>query len=463
MSEPYESSSVAPGVLQRAAALIRAHRFGLPHPHPASDAPMDSFAARLDARTRAAALDALRGQGRMRLLPFIGPAVIASVAYIDPGNFATNLQAGAQFGYTLLWVVLWANLMAMLVQGLSAKLGIATGKNLPEVIRDRWPKPVVWFYWVQAEVVAIFTDLAEFLGATLGFHLLLGLPMEVSVLLAFAATMGILYLEQQGFRGIELAIAALVGVIALTFGVQLLFTHVAAAPALEGLLLPRLPGPEATYLAVGILGATVMPHVIYLHSSLTQHRLQVPEDEKPALMRQTRREVLLAMGVAGLINLAMLAIAAGAFAGERGMDDLGSVWAKMDHTLGPLAAGAFAVALLASGLSSSAVGTLSGQVVMQGFVGFRISLWLRRTLTALPAVAVILLGLDPTRVLVFSQVVLSFGIPFALVPLLLFTRRRELMGALANTRAIDLLGWAVTALIIALNAWLLVGTFSGRH
>lgn len=438
MSEPYESTSVAPGVLQRAAALIRAHRFGLPHPHPASDAPMDSFAARLDARTRAAALDALRGQGRMRLLPFIGPAVIASVAYIDPGNFATNLQAGAQFGYTLLWVVLWANLMAMLVQGLSAKLGIATGKNLPEVIRDRWPKPLVWFYWVQAEVVAIFTDLAEFLGATLGFHLLLGLPMEVSVLLAFAATMGILYLEQQGFRGIELAIAALVGVIALTFGVQLLFTHVAAAPALEGLLLPRLPGPEATYLAVGILGATVMPHVIYLHSS----------PATPIASSTSRR---------------VWRISAGAFAGERGMDDLGSVWAKMDHTLGPLAAGAFAVALLASGLSSSAVGTLSGQVVMQGFVGFRISLWLRRTLTALPAVAVILLGLDPTRVLVFSQVVLSFGIPFALVPLLLFTRRRELMGALANTRAIDLLGWAVTALIIALNAWLLVGTFSGRH
>ncbi len=459
-----EHSAASTNVIERAIAIIRTHRYGLPHPYPGPSHAVDgmnAISAKLDARTRDAALSALRSRGRMRLLPFIGPAVIASVAYIDPGNFATNLQAGSQFGYTLLWVVLWANLMAMLVQGLSAKLGIATGCNLPEVIRDHWPKPLVWFYWVQAELVAIFTDLAEFLGAALGFHLLLGLPMEAAVVLAFAATMGILYLEQHGFRGIELAIAALVGVIALTFGVQLLFTQVAVAPALEGLLVPRLPGPEATYLAVGILGATVMPHVIYLHSSLTQHRLVVPEAEKPALMRQTRREVLLAMGLAGLINLAMLAFAAGAFAGQQGMDDLGAVWAKMGHTLGPVAAGAFAVALLASGLSSSAVGTLSGQVVMQGFVGFRISLWLRRSLTAVPALVVILLGLDPTRVLVFSQVVLSFGIPFALVPLMRFTARRELMGALANTRAINLLGWLVTVLIVALNLWLLAGLLRG--
>ncbi len=418
---------------------------------------MNVRAATLDQRTRRAALAELRGaRPQRRWLPFVGPAVVASVAYVDPGNFATNLQAGARFGYALLWVVLWANLMAMLVQTLSAKLGIATGRNLPEVIRAHWPKPLVWVYWVQAEAVAIFTDLAEFLGAALGFHLLAGLPMEWSVALAFVVTMGILHLERRGFRQIEIVIAALLLVIALTFGLQLLMSRLDAGAAMRGLLLPDLPGGSAAlYLAAGILGATVMPHVVYLHSSLTQHRLRVREDRKPLLMHKTRREVVLAMGVAGLINMSMLAIAAAAFAGRPGMDDLGAVWREMGHVLGPLAAAAFAVALLASGLSSSVVGTMSGQVVMQGFVGFRIPLWLRRTLTALPAVVVVWLGIEPTRVLVFSQVVLSFGIPFALVPLLWFTSRRALMGTLSNRPWVIVAGVAVTAVIVALNAWLL--------
>lgn len=424
---------------------------------------MNVRAATLDQRTRRAALAELRGaRPRRRLLPFVGPAVVASVAYVDPGNFATNLQAGAQFGYALLWVVLWANLMAMLVQGLSAKLGIATGRNLPELIRDHWPKPLVWLYWVQAEAVAVFTDLAEFLGAALGFHLLAGLPMEHAVALAFVATMGILYLEQRGFRHLEIVIAALVGVIALTFGMQVLLSRVDAGAAAQGVLVPDLSGgTAAVYLAAGILGATVMPHVIYLHSSLTQHRLRVREAHKPQLMRKTRREVVLAMGLAGLINMAMLAVAAAVFHGRPGMDDLGLAWHEMGTLLGPVAAGAFAVALLASGLSSSVVGTLSGQVVMQGFVGFRIPLWLRRVFTALPAVVVVWLGIEPTRVLVFSQVVLSFGIPFALVPLLVFSARRDLMGALVNSARISALGWLITALIVGLNGWLLVGLLAG--
>ena len=424
----------------------------------------------LDQRTRQAALQTLqvpqhqgtgvRGRRRRSLLPFVGPAVLASVAYIDPGNFATNLQAGATLGYTLLWVVLWANLMAMLVQTLSAKLGIATGRNLPELIRAHWPAPLVRLYWVQAEIVAMFTDLAEFLGAALGFHLLAGFSMPVSVLLTFVVVMAILGLERRGFRPLEIAVGSLVAVIALAYGAELALSHVDWLAAARGVVVPGWgegEGEGGLYLAAGILGATVMPHVIYLHSSLTQRRVVVDAAFKPRLMAATRREVMLAMGLAGLLNMAMLAAAAATFAG-RGpeMADLSLAWRALTPLLGPAAAALFAVALLASGLSSSVVGTLSGQVVMQGFVGFTIPLWLRRVLTTLPAVVVIALGVDPTRALVFSQVVLSFGIPFALVPLLVFTGRRELMGALVNAPPVQVLGWAIAAVIIALNAWLLV-------
>jgi manganese transport protein len=421
----------------------------------------------LDQRTRQAALQSLqspqdqgtgvRGRGRS-LLPFVGPAVLASVAYIDPGNFATNLQAGATLGYTLLWVVLWANLMAMLVQTLSAKLGIATGRNLPELIRAHWPAPLVRFYWLQAEIIAMFTDLAEFLGAALGFHLLAGFSMPVSVLLTFVVVMAILGLERRGFRPLEIAVGSLVAVIALAYGAELALSHVDWLAAARGVVVPGLgEGGDGLYLAAGILGATVMPHVIYLHSSLTQSRVVVDAAFKPRLMAATRREVMLAMGLAGLLNMAMLAAAAATFAGHGAeMADLSLAWQALTPLLGPAAASLFAVALLASGLSSSVVGTLSGQVVMQGFVGFAIPLWLRRVLTTLPAVVVIALGVDPTRALVFSQVVLSFGIPFALVPLLVFTGRRELMGALVNTKQVQVLGWAIAAVIIALNAWLLV-------
>lgn len=415
-------------------------------------------AVSLDQRTRHAVLRSLQAPKRQRtsMLPFMGPAVVASVAYVDPGNFATNLQAGATLGYTLLWVVLWANLMAMLVQTLSAKLGIATGRNLPELIRAHWPRPLTRFYWVQAEVVAIFTDLAEFLGAALGFHLLGGFSMQVSVVLTFVVVMAILGLERQGFRPLEIAVGALLAVIAVSYGLELAISPVEWGAAVRGVALPTWSGAEGVYLAAGILGATVMPHVIYLHSGLTQRRVPVSDALKPRLMQATRREVALAMGLAGILNMAMLAAAAAAFQG-RGAEvaDLTLAWQTLKPLLGPAAATLFAVALLASGLSSSIVGTLSGQVVMQGFVGFSIPVWLRRTLTSVPAAAVVLLGVDPTRVLVFSQVVLSFGIPFALVPLLVFTSRRDLMGGLVNAPWVRRAGWSVAGTVIALNVWLL--------
>jgi manganese transport protein len=421
-----------------------------------------SYASTLDQRTAQAAHLALGGgargaHGLRRTLPFIGPAVVASVAYVDPGNFATNIQAGAQHGYTLLWVVLWANLAAILVQGLSAKLGIATGRNLPELIRERFPRKLVWFYWVQAEIVAMMTDLAEFLGAALALHLLFGLPMGASVLAAFVVVMGILTLERKGFRPLELVVAALVGVIALGYGLQLALSHPALLPILQGTLTPSFGGSsDAVYLAVGILGATVMPHVIYLHSSLTQRRIQAPVQRRALLMRFAWKDVMLAMGLAGLINMAMLAVAAATFH-QQGLaaNDLSEAYRTLRPMLGAGAATAFALALLASGISSSVVGTMAGQVVMQGLVGFTVPLWVRRLVTSLPAVVVVMLGIDPTRTLVFSQVVLSFGIPFALVPLLLFTSNRDLMGELVNRPTVRWVGWAVTALIIALNVLLL--------
>ncbi|MEW6559693.1 MAG: Nramp family divalent metal transporter [Pseudomonadota bacterium] len=421
-----------------------------------------SYITTLDQRTAHAAQLVLSGGpgrgGMRRLLPFIGPAVVASVAYVDPGNFATNIQAGAQHGYTLLWVVLWANLAAILVQGLSAKLGIATGRNLPELIRERFPRKLVWFYWVQAEIVAMMTDLAEFLGAALALNLLFGLPMGVSVLAAFVIVMGILMLERRGFRPLELVVAALVAVIALGYGLQLALSRPALLPIVQGTLLPSFGGsPDAVYLAVGILGATVMPHVIYLHSSLTQRRIQVPVQRRALLVRFAWKDVMLAMGLAGLINMAMLAVAAATFH-QKGLaaDDLSEAYRTLAPVLGAGAATVFALALLASGISSSVVGTMAGQVVMQGLVGFTVPLWVRRLVTSLPAVVVVMLGIDPTRTLVFSQVVLSFGIPFALVPLLLFTSNRELMGEQVNRPALRRLGWAVAVLIVGLNVLLLV-------
>ncbi len=407
-----------------------------------------------------AAQQALSGQrrGLRAVVPFLGPAFIACVAYVDPGNFATNVAGGAQFGYALGWVVLTANLMAMLVQSLSAKLGIATGKSLPEVCRDRLPARVVWFLWLQAELVAMATDLAEFTGAALGLHLVFGLSIWVSALLAALATFAVLAMEVSGYRRIEAAIAALVGVVVLAFCLELLMSRPPAAAVATGVFVPQLPG-GAALLAVSIVGATVMPHVIYLHSALVRRRVSGTSDAaRRRIFRFEIVDVVCAMGLAGLINLAMLAMAAAVFfsrgdtsAGE----DLGQVVGGLDAFVGAHAGTVFGVALLVSGVASSCVGTMSGQVVMEGFLHRRIPVFLRRAVTMIPALVVLALGFSPTRALVLSQVFLSFGIPFALVPLVIFTASRSVMGSLVNRRVTNIAAVAVAAVIVALNVYLL--------
>jgi manganese transport protein len=391
-------------------------------------------------------------------MPFLGPAFIACVAYVDPGNFATNVAAGAQFGYALGWVVLTANLMAMLVQSLSAKLGIATGLSLPEVCRERLPHGVVVFLWLQAELVAMATDLAEFTGAALGLHLVFGLPLWTSAVLAALATFVVLAMEVGGFRRLEAAITALVGVVVLAFCLELVLSRPQPGAVARGVFVPQLPG-GAALLAVSIVGATVMPHVIYLHSALVRRRVPSESDRaKRRIFRFEIIDVVCAMGVAGLINLAMLAMAAAVFfsrgdtsAGE----DLGAVVAGLDGFVGHHAGTLFGVALLVSGIASSCVGTMSGQVVMEGFLRRRIPIFARRAITMLPAVIVLAAGFNPTRALVLSQVFLSFGIPFALVPLVAFTARRSVMGALVNRRLTNIAAGVVTGVIVGLNVYLL--------
>ena len=414
-----------------------------------------------EARVIDAAERALSGERRgvRAVLPFLGPAFIAAVAYVDPGNFATNMAGGSQFGYALLWVVLAANLMAMLIQSLSAKLGIATGRSLPEVCRDRLPFRVVVVLWLQAEAVAMATDLAEFVGAALGLHLVFGLSMWVSALLTAVAAFIILGLQVWGFRRLEAAITGFVAVIVFAFGLNLLKSHPSAGGVAHGMLVPQFAGGESALLAVGIVGATVMPHVIYLHSSLTQRRIVgTNPDARRRIFRFEIVDVMIAMGIAGVINLAMLATAAAVFH-ERGMfgvgSDLGQVFGGLNQYLGGHSGTIFGLALLASGIASSCVGTLSGQVVMQGFLHRQIPVFARRAITMIPALVVIGVGFDPSKALVLSQVFLSFGIPFALVPLVFFTSSRKLMGALVNRRLVVAAAGLVTVLIIGLNVYLL--------
>jgi manganese transport protein len=424
--------------------------------------PSDSPATRGDSRTIEIATEVLAGQSQeawyRRLWPFLGPAFIASVAYVDPGNFATNIQGGAQYGYMLLWVIVASNLMAMLTQALSAKLGIATGKNLAEHCRDQFPRWAVWTMWLIMEVVAMATDLAEFLGAALGFNLLFGMPLFVAGVLTGVVTFAILALERRGFRPLEAVITSLVGVIAFCYVIETLLGRPAWGKIVYHAVVPQFAGTESILLATGILGATVMPHVVFLHSALTQGRIVVRD---PTQLRRLFRfecvDVTLAMGVAGLVNGAMLIMAAATFF-EKGLTTVGTI-EEAHRTLAPLLGTAsswvFAISLLASGLSSSTVGTMSGQVIMQGFVHWQIPIWLRRLLTMLPALIVIGIGLEPTRTLVLSQVVLSFGLPFALVPLALFTGRPDLMGVLVNRRSTTIIFRLVTLLIVALNLFLL--------
>jgi manganese transport protein len=405
-----------------------------------------------------------RKRGLARLLPFLGPAFIACVAYMDPGNFATNIQGGAKFGYELLWVILASNLMAMLVQSLSAKLGIATGENLAEHCRNQFPRPVVIGMWLIGELVAIATDLAEFLGAALGFNLLFGMPLLMAGILTAVVTFLILGLERYGFRPIEAVITVLVGVVAACYLVETYLDHPAWGNVMYHFFVPHFSNTESVLLATGILGATVMPHVIFLHSALTQNRIvTVNPEQQRRLFRFELIDVAIAMGLAGLVNAAMLIMAASTFF-YHGLTEIGTI-EEAHRTLQPLLGGAaswvFAISLLASGLSSSTVGTMAGQVIMQGFLHRKIPTWVRRLVTMIPSLIVIAIGLDPTRTLVISQVVLSFGLPFAIIPLVMFTARRDIMGLLVNHRITTVAASLVALLIVALNLYLLFSIFSG--
>ncbi len=422
-----------------------------------------------DSRTRDSASDVLRGNQKTnlpaRLMPFLGPAFIASVAYVDPGNFATNIQGGAQFGYMLLWVIVASNLMAMLIQTLSAKLGIATGMNLAEHCRTNFSRPVVTGMWVLMELVAMATDLAEFLGAALGFNLLFGVSLVAGAILTAISTFLILGLERYGFRPLEAVISSMVGIIALCYLIETAIVKPEWGKIMFHAVVPQFSGPESVLLASGILGATVMPHAIFLHSALTQGRIVVKDQPRlRGLYHYEIADVVIAMGIASFVNAAMLIMAAATFH-ETGFSHIASIeeaHRTLEPLLGRAAKSVFAISLLVSGLSSSTVGTSAGQIIMQGFIQRHIPIWIRRLVTMAPALVVIGLGLDPTRTLVISQVVLSFGLPFAIIPLVMFTRRRDLMGELVNKRITTLITSVIAALIIALNIYLVYDTLLPR-
>jgi manganese transport protein len=416
-------------------------------------------AAVLDRPIGPSPLEVLLAKGRLRAtLAMLGPAFVAAIAYVDPGNFATNVQGGARFGYMLLWVVLAANLMAMLIQYLSAKLGIATDRDLPENFRAHYPRALSWMMWVQAEIITMSTDIAEFLGAALGLNLLFHVPLLPAGVITGFIAFGLLELRRRGFRPFELAITALLGIIFLGFLYETFKIGPSASASAKSFFPPHLGGNGAIYIAVGIIGATVMPHAIYLHSALTNGRMPVRNDaERKRVLRFERTDVMIALGLAGLINLSMLAVAAKLFHGSglTGIDTIPGAHIAFGNLVGGGAALAFAVALLASGASSSSVGTYAGQVVMAGFVNINISLYVRRIVTMIPALVVLAVGVSPTSALVLSQVVLSFGIPFALVPLVLLTSRRDVMGVHVNRRTTTAVAGAVAALITGLNVFLI--------
>ncbi|WP_445745051.1 Nramp family divalent metal transporter [Paenibacillus sp. FSL L8-0470] len=400
-------------------------------------------------------------KGLKRLLPFLGPAFIASVAYLDPGNFATNITAGSKYGYLLLWVIAASNLMAVLIQSLSAKLGIATGKNLPEVARERFPKGASIFLWIQSELVIIATDLAEFIGAALGLYLLFGIPMLPAAIITAVGSFAILELQRRGYRTLEAGIASMVLIVVLAFAFQVIMAKPDAGAVIAGIFTPAFEGVDSILLAAGILGATVMPHAIYLHSSLTQSRVVgIDEKEKKQIFKLEMIDIVIAMVIAGAVNMAMVIVAAALFF-KNGLvvEDLDVAFQQFSHLAGPVTAVSFGLGLLIAGLSSSSVGTMAGDVVMQGFINKRINLYLRRAITIIPPLAIIAFGINPTRALVMSQVVLSFGIAFALIPLVIFTSNRQIMKGLVNHRITTVLGWIISALVVSLNLFLIVEMF----
>jgi manganese transport protein len=393
----------------------------------------------------------------------LGPAFVAAVAYVDPGNFATNFTAGADSGYELLWVIVAANLMAVLIQYLTSKVGLATGRSLPELCRERYGPRVNLLLWLQAEVVAMATDLAEFVGAAIGLNLVFGTPLFVAGLITAAVAFALLGLQQRGYRRFELAVIALLGLVGLGF-LYLFFTaggqdyHQAASG-----LLPRLSGGTIS-LTAAITGATVMPHVVYLHSALQKDRIKTADQaERRTLLTWNRRDCFIGLGIAGLINMAMLCVAAALFhrPGLAGLTELGPVYTRLGAVAGGGAALAFGVALMASGLSSSSVGTYAGQVVMSGFMNWHIPLLVRRAITMAPSLLVLAFAVNTTQALVYSQLLLSFGIPFAIVPLLLITRDRATMTDMTNRRLTNALMMGCVVAIISLNVYLLGRAVAG--
>lgn len=414
-------------------------------------------------RTTLAVREVLEGRrgGALMLLPFAGPAVVVSVAYMDPGNFATNIQAGARYGYALLWVVLLANLVAMQFQALSAKLGIVAGRNLAELCRERFPKPVVLGMWGVSEIAAMATDLAEFLGGAIGLSLLFHMPLLGGMVVTAIVTYGLLLFESAGFRPLELAIGALVGIIGLSYLAELFITPIAWPSVLAHTFSPRLPDASALTIAVGIVGATVMPHALFLHSGLTQGRAPArTESERAKLLKFSNIEVVIALTIAGLINMAMVIMAAGAF--HSGHPDVAEIESAY-HTLAPLlgigAAGIFLLSLIASGISSSVVGTMAGQMIMQGFVGFRIPLWLRRAVTMVPSFVVVALGVNATQALVLSQVVLSLALPLPMAVLVWFTCSKEVMGPYRNRALVAVIATLAAFIVLSFNVVLILQTF----
>ncbi|MFZ2101380.1 MAG: Nramp family divalent metal transporter [Oricola sp.] len=422
----------------------------------------DSLTGRTDRAIRDV-LDGRRG-GVRAILPFFGPAVIASIAYMDPGNFATNIQAGAGYGYALLWVVLVANLIAMLFQSLSAKLGIVTGRNLAEMCRERYPRPVVWVLWFVSELAAMATDLAEFLGGAIGLSLLAGIPLLWGMAITAIVTYSILMFEGRGFRFMEIVIGAMVAVIGLCYLVELFLAPVDWGAAVTGLVTPSMPDQGALLIAVGIVGATVMPHAVFLHSGLTQYRTLPRDDrERGLLVRFSNREVVIALAVAGMVNMAMVIMAAAAFhLGHSEVAEIETAYHTLTPLLGAASASVFLVSLIASGISSSVVGTMAGQMIMQGFVNFRIPIWLRRAVTMIPAFIVVAFNANPTETLVLSQVVLSIALPVPMIALLHFTSNRQVMGDFVNSRKVIVTATISTAIVLGLNFVLLAGVFGLR-
>ncbi|MCM3728004.1 Nramp family divalent metal transporter [Neobacillus cucumis] len=417
-------------------------------------------------KTVSAARDAINGKvkGIRALIPFLGPAFIASIAYVDPGNFATNIQSGARFGYKMLWVIVLANLMAMLLQNMSGKLGIATGRSLPEICRDRMPKWLTIIMWVVSELAAMATDLAEFLGATLALNLLAGIPMLYATIITGIVTYLILMLERFGFRPLEKFIAAFAMLIGLCYLVETILSQPDFSQIAYHSVVPWLGNNESIMLAVGVIGATVMPHAIYLHSSLTQNRIVPRNDsEKIKIQKFSTKEIIIAMTLAGFVNLAMMYMAASVFhtTGQSHIADLTTAYHTLTPLLGSAAASVFLISLLASGISSSVVGTMAGQVIMQGFVGFSIPLWIRRLVTMLPTVIIVALGVDPTQTLIISQIILSIVLPFPIIALIYFTQKKELMGVLTNKRITTVLSSLFALIILGLNIWMVVQVLMG--